>query len=453
MRNKIDMINGSVPSGIFKFALPLAATGIIQQLFNAADVAVVGRFASKEAMAAVGGNAPLVALIVNMFLGLALGTNVVISHGIGQGDEEKVHRSVHTSVLMSLIGGVVFAIIGELLTRPLLQLLSVPEDVIDLSEVYLRIYMLGLPIIFLYNFEASIFRSNGDTRTPLIVLLVSGVLNVGLNFLFVVGFHMDVDGVAIATVISNGVSAIILFIILLKSKQIIHLDIRKLHIHKDVLLQILRIGIPAGIQGMMFSISNIIIQSAINSLGSTIMAASSAALNIEGISYYMLSSFGQACTTFTGQNYGAARIDRCKQVLKWSILIGLVFTVGICALILSAGRFILGFFTTDPNVVEIGYLRLVIIFTAYPFSLMMEIMSGYLRGFGMSLFPTLVALICICGVRIVWIYTVFPLYDSFKSIMIIYPISLGLTAMMLTAVFLIRRRKMYAIKAPASQGM
>ncbi len=452
MRKKMDMLHGSLCDKLLWFALPLAATGILQQLFNAADIAVVGRFVNKDAMAAVGSNAPLVGLLVNLFVGISLGTNVVIAQSVGHNDKKRVSDAVHTSVLVALAGGVIFAVIGEIFAVPILNMLDVPEEVLKLSELYLRIYMCGLPVIFLYDFEASIFRSQGDTNTPLIVLTFSGILNVLLNLFFVVVIKMSVGGVALATVVSNGVSALILCILLMRSKQAVHLDIHKFRINTVVLKRILWIGIPAGIQGMIFSLANIIIQAAINSLGTTVMAASSAAFNIEIIAYYVINGFGQACTTFSGQNYGAGNMERCRRILKLSVILAVAFTAISCGLILFFGEEILHLFTTDEEVVRVGYLRLCYIFVAYIFSLLVEIMSGYLRGFGMSAIPAAATLIGVCGVRIAWIYIVFPHYRTFSSIMLIYPISMCVTAVVLWTIYAFSRKKLHKETPFAQSG-
>ncbi|MBR5429097.1 MAG: MATE family efflux transporter [Firmicutes bacterium] len=443
MSKSTDLIQGPLARQLLLFALPLAATGILQQLFNAADVAIVGRFAGKDAMAAVGSNSPLIGLMVNLFVGISLGANVVIAQGLGQRNEKAVSEAVHTSVLVALIGGVGFSLLGQLFMRPVLELLSVPPEVMGLSALYLRIYICGFPVIFLYNFESSIFRSQGDTNTPLIVLAVSGVLNVGLNLFFVLALGMTVDGVALATVIANAVSAGILFQLLRRSRHAIRLDVKRLRIHREALRRILRIGIPAGIQGMIFSLANICIQSAINSLGTVVMAGSSAAFNLEIFAFYVLNSFGQTCTTFTGQNFGAGKLERCRRVLRYCVGLDIAFTAVICGLILLNGHGLLHLFTTDPQVVASGYTRLCYIFSAYIFSILLEVMSGYLRGFGRSLLPAAAALIGVCGVRILWIYTVFPHYRTFASIMIIYPISLGITAAVLWLIFAVQRRSMY----------
>lgn len=436
MESRMDMINGSLGDKIIKYALPLAVTGVLQQLFNAADLAVVGQFSGKEAMAAVGGNAPVIGLLVNLFVGISLGSNVIIARSIGQGDRETITKTVHTSVVMALLGGALLTILGEFFAPGVVNMLDVPGEVYPMAVKYLRIYLAGMPVIMLYNFEAAIFRSCGDTRTPLAALVVSGVLNVILNLFFVLGLGMDVDGVATATVLSNLVSSVILFVALVRTKQAIRVEPKKLRVHGDVLGEMLKIGVPAGVQGMIFSFANIIIQSAVNSLGTTVMAASSAAYNLEVFAYYIMNSFGQACTTFVGQNYGAGKGERCRRVLKLCLLQSLLSTAAASGLILLFSRQLLGIFNTDPEVIAVGQIRLAYIFFAYLFSFAQEGLSGYLRGFGVSFIPAACAVVGICGVRLTWIFTVFRQSPSFPTIMQVYPISLGTTAVAILAVTL-----------------
>ena len=436
MESRMDMINGSLGDKIIKYALPLAVTGVLQQLFNAADLAVVGQFSGKEAMAAVGGNAPVIGLLVNLFVGISLGSNVIIARSIGQKDNETITKTVHTSVVMALLGGALLTILGEFFAPGVVNMLDVPGEVYPMAVKYLRIYLAGMPVIMLYNFEAAIFRSCGDTRTPLAALVVSGVLNVILNLFFVLGFGMDVDGVATATVLSNLVSSVILFVALVRTKQAIRVEPKKLRVHGDVLGEMLKIGVPAGVQGMIFSFANIIIQSAVNSLGTTVMAASSAAYNLEVFAYYIMNSFGQACTTFVGQNYGAGKGERCRRVLKLCLLQSLLSTAAASGLILLFSRQLLGIFNTDPEVIAVGQIRLAYIFFAYLFSFAQEGLSGYLRGFGVSFIPAACAVVGICGVRLTWIFTVFRQSPSFPTIMQVYPISLGTTAVAILAVTL-----------------
>lgn len=437
MRSSMDMVNGSLGDKIVRYAIPLAVTGILQQLFNAADLAVVGRFSGKEAMAAVGSNAPVIGLLVNLFVGISLGSNVIIAKSIGQRDDENISKAVHTSVVVALLGGVFLAVLGEFLAPEIVKMLDVPGDVYPLAVKYLRIYLAGMPVILLYNFEAAIFRSCGNTQTPLAALVVSGVLNVVLNLFFVLGLGMDVDGVATATVLSNLVSSILLLAALMKTELAIRIDLRKLRVHGHVLGQILKIGIPAGIQGMIFSFANLIIQSAVNSLGTNVMAASSAAFNLEVFSYYIMNSFGQACTTFVGQNYGAGKGDRCRKVLKLCLLQSFVSTAASSVLILLFSTPLLGIFNTDPAVIAAGRIRLEYIFFAYLFSFAQETLSGYLRGFGVSFIPAACAVVGICGVRLTWIFTVFRQSPSFTTVMQVYPLSLGITAAVILAVTLI----------------
>lgn len=433
------MLNGPIWNKLPQFALPVAATAILGQLFNAADIAVVGNFTGAEktvAVAAVGANSAVIGLIINLFIGIALGCNVVIAHAIGRGDRDAVHRAVHTSVVVAVIGGIIVGLLGQLIAAPLLGMLNVPDEVFPLALLYLRIYLVGLPVILLYNFEAAIFRSVGETRVPLVALTISGILNVVLNLFFVAVLNMSVSGVAIATVISNVVSSVILFVKLRRTELDIHLDLKKLRIDLPILRRILAIGLPAGVQSSLFSVSNIVIQSAINSLGTVVMAASSAAFNIEILTFDILDAFSQACTTFVGQNYGAGKIDRCKKTLKLCMLEGLAALVAAIAILLFFGKPLLSIFNNDPEVVETGYIRLMYVMFSHIFNLLYNVMSGYLRGFSISLAPAILTMLGVCGVRIAWIHYVFPLSPTFKTIMIAYPVSLGITALMIFAALL-----------------
>lgn len=441
-RQRLDMLNGPIWNKLPQFALPVAATAILGQLFNAADIAVVGNFTGAEktiAVAAVGANSSVIGLIVNLFIGIALGCNVVIAHAIGRSDREAVHKAVHTSVLVAIIGGIIVGLLGQLIAAPLLGLLNVPDEVFPLALLYLRIYLVGLPVILLYNFEAAIFRSVGETKTPLIALTLSGILNVVLNLFFVAVLNMSVSGVAIATVISNVVSSVILFVKLRRTELDIHLDPKQLRIDFPILRRILGIGLPAGVQSSLFAVSNIVIQSAINSLGTVVMAASSAAFNIEILTFDIIDAFSQACTTFVGQNYGAGRIERCKKTLKLCMLEGLAVLVLAIAILLFFGKPLLSIFNNDPEVVETGYIRLMYVMFSHVFNLLYNVMSGYLRGFTISLAPAILTMLGVCGVRIAWIRYVFPLSPTFKTIMIAYPVSLGITALMIFAALMYYR--------------
>ena len=398
-------------------------------------MAVAGNFTGAAqrtaAVAAVGANSAVIGLIVNLFIGIALGANVVIAHAVGRGDQHEVQKAVHTSVLVAVFGGVLVALLGEGIAAPLLGLLHVPEEVFPMALFYLRIYLAGMPVILLYNFEAAIFRSIGETRIPLLALTASGVLNVLLNLFFVAVLRMTVDGVAVATVISNAVSAALLYYRLRRTAQVIWLDPKQLRIDREILCRILRIGLPVGVQSAVFALSNIVVQAAINSLGTVVMAASSAAFNIEIITYDILNSFSQACTTFVGQNFGAGNLRRCRKTLALCLIEGMAALAVAVAVILFFGKSLLAIFNSDPQVIETGYIRLVMIMLAHSMSLLYEVMSGYLRGFGISLAPALLTMVGVCGVRIAWIQFVFPKSRTFQTIMTAYPVSLFLTALLI----------------------
>ena len=435
------MIHGSLGDKIIRFALPVAATGILQQLFNAADIAVIGRFVGKEAMAAVGSNNSLIGLMVTMFGGIAMGANVVIARSTGQANREGIRNAVHTSILIAFVGGMIMTIIGELIARPLLHWMGVPEEIFGEALRYIRIYFAGLPVIFLYNFESAIFRSQGDTRTPLICLTISGVLNVVMNVFFVVVLHMTVDGVALATVLANLISSGLLLVMLMRSQSAIRVQWSGFSYQPRVIGTILRIGAPAGLQGMVFSLSNLCIQSAINSLGADVIAASAAAFNVEIFAYFVLNSFGQACTTFVGQNRGAGDLERCRKATRICMGQDMIFTAVISALILLSGHALLRIFNTDPEVVRLGYTRILILISAELVNVVIESLSGAMRGHGQSLIPAVVSLAGICGVRIIWVYTVFPFSRTFNTIMAAYPISWTITAVALVASYFVMMRK------------
>lgn len=430
----IDMLNGSIWNMIPRYALPVAMTSILEQLFNASDIAVVGNFTGSNgttAVAAVGANSSIIGLLVNLFVGIALGANVVIANSIGHNDNNTVHRAVHTSVIMSVAGGIMVTVIGELVASPLLKSLNVPDDVFPYALLYLRIYLLGMPVILLYNFESAIFRSIGETKIPLEALAISGVINVILNLFFVIVLKMTVNGVATATVIANAISSFVLFRKLMKTDAVIRLEVKKLKFDIPVFSRIMKIGLPAGIQSAVFSVANIVIQSAINSLGTVVMAASSAAFNLEILAYYILNSFSQACTTFVGQNYGAGQIKRCKRTLILCLIEDAIASGFAILIVLLAGRFLLSLFDKTPEVIDVGFVRLKIIFSAYVFSMLYEVMSGYLRGFGISLVPAILTTIGVCGTRIFWIYVIFPAHRNFETIMTAYPVSLSITALLI----------------------
>lgn len=430
----MDMVEGSLWKKVFLFALPLGLTGVLQQLFNAADVAVVGQFTGElgaHCMAAVGACATLISLLVNMFIGISIGSNVVIANAIGANNEIRVKRACVTSIWVAIIGGIFVTVVGEFISVPILKLMGVPAEVFDLANLYMNIYLMGMPVILLYNFEAAILRGIGNTKLPLYALSLAGVINVILNIVLVAGFHMTVDGVAIATVISNLISSVVLFIYLRKDKLVSFHSLFDHPINGEILTKILSIGIPSGIQSSVFSIANVVIQSGFNSLGTIVMASSSAAVNVELIVYNLISSFGHACTTFTGANYGANKIERCKQVLKTCLILGLGVTIVSSGLVIFFGRSIIALFNGNPEVIEQGYIRLVVLLLSYVFSIHYEVISGYLRGFGISVLPAVLTSIGVCLVRVLWIMFVFPMNPTYFTILIVFPISLGTAAALL----------------------
>ena len=435
------MLTGNLWKAIPLFAFPVAATSILEQLSSLIATVVIGQVPGPEGtlgMAAVGANTPIMSLILNLFIGISLGTNVVIANAIGKGDQQTVTRAVHTSVLMSLIGFAV-VIIGEIYAEALLTALSVPLETLPTAALFLRVYLLGMPSILLYNFEAAIFRSVGITRMPLQALMVSTVVNVGLDLVFVSVLHWGVAGLAAASAIAYTLSAATLFYRLTTTDSPVRLDPRKLRVDGAVLARIVRIGLPAGLQSAVFALANTIIQAGINSLGTEVMAASSAAMSLEYVFYNLLNSFSQACATFVGQNYGAGQVKRCRKILGLCILEDAIATASAIFIILFAGKFVLALFNPDPQVIDIGYSRLLIVFTAYVFSMLYEVMSGYLRGFGISLAPALLVIFGVCGIRILWISFVFPVKRTFSTILYVYPISLATTALLIGIALLVFR--------------
>lgn len=417
------MLHGAIWPKVLQFALPLAATSILQQLFNSADIAVLGRFAGKHAMAAVGSTAPIVGLLVNLFVGISVGANVIISNYTGQNNEKKVSEATHTSVILALICGFLVAGIGQIIAGPMVNLLGTPAEISSMAVKYLRIYFGGMPFVMLYNFESAIYRSQGNTGTPLLCLSISGIINVVLNLVFVLGLHMDVDGVATATVVANMVSSLLLLFLLTRQKGAIRIRRSEFRMNRCLLQRILRIGIPSGIQGMVFSISNLVVQSAINSLGSDVVAGSAAAFNLEIIGYYILNSFGQAAVTFIGQNYGAGNLKRCRSVTKQVMLLDEIFTVVVAALLIIFGHQLLAIFNTDPQVIRYGYIRMYTLLSAEVINVVIEVLSGTMRGYGTSMIPAAVTFVGICGTRILWVYTVFRAVPSWNCLMAVYPIS------------------------------
>ena len=444
-----DLTQGSILDKVLLFAIPLALTTMLQQLFNATDVAVVGKFASKEAMAAVGGNASVISLLVNFFTGVSIGANVIIARYIGAKDPDRAHKAVNTAMVLSVLCGIFVAVLGNIIAVPVVDLLGVPEEVAPYSVQYLRIYFGGAPFILLYNFEAAIFRSNGNTRTPLICLFIGGLLNVAANLVFVLVLHMDVDGVAIATVLSNAVSSMLMLRQLTREDSLIHVDLRQLGADRESAGLIFRIGLPAALQSMVFSISNICIQSAINSLGADVMAASSAAFNIEIFIFFIINAFGQTLVTFVGQNHGAGEYKRCREVVRKTLVVDWCITMAASFAMALAAEKLMGLFTDDPGIVAFGALRIRILMYAETLNVFMDNLSGAMRGLGKSLIPALITLVGVCVTRIIWVFTGFKVYHTFFSLMMVFPVSWGIAALAIGIMYIRTRNKMLPVELAA----
>ena len=444
-RRNIDMLNGPLAGPIILFALPLALSSMLQQLFNAADTAVVGRFASSQAMAAVGSNSSVINLVVALFVGLSVGTNVVIASLIGRGRKEEIPTAVHTAVVVALISGVLLLFVGIGIARPMLTLMNTPEDVLDLAVLYLRIYFLGMPFIMLYNFGAAILRSKGDSTRPVYALICGGVLNVLLNLLLVIVFHLHVIGVASATVTSNVVSSFLVMWFLLHEEDEFRLKPKNLQIHRGYLMQMIRIGLPAGLQGVVFSLSNTVIQSGVNSFGSSASAGSAAALNFEIIAYYIVNSFNQATVTFTSQNYAAGKYDRVKKVFRLAILFTVIGAGTLDFLFIAGRHFTLSLFTTDPEVFKYAVIRFTHILAFQWMVSSYEISGSAMRGMGYSMTPTVITIFGTCVFRIFWVLTLFPRHRDFGFLLYVYPASWLITgSLVLFAYFLVCRKAMPA---------
>ena len=438
LKTNMDMLNGPLGRKILRFAVPLAATSILQQLFNAADIAVVGQFAGDKALAAVGANTFVINMLINLFVGISVGVNVVVANSIGAQSYRAITRSVHTSVIVSFISGILLSFIGVFFARPILSAISTPADVLDLAVRYLQVYFAGIPFVMLYNFVAAILRGKGDTKRPLYVLLATGAINVLLNVLFVAGFGMSVTGVALATVIANALSAGTLFYFLLHEVGPFKLEFWKLRITPVFLGRIMRVGLPAGLQGVVFSFSNVCLQSAINSLGSATVAASAAALTYEFIVYYWLNSFSHACVTFVGQNYGAKNLERCRRAVRWTILLATTSTFALSMLCCYFAKPLLSLYTSDPEIIATGSIRMYVVVGVLFINVFLDVFSGALRGMGQSLAPALTCVVGVCGIRILWVIFVFPQYRSFASLMVVYPVSWIVTIMVLAGIYIYR---------------
>ena len=427
---EVDMCRGPLLGKILIFAFPLMLSGILQLLFNAADIVVVGRFAGSQALAAVGSTGALINLIINVFIGLSVGANVLVARYYGAGEKEQVSQAVHTSVLLSLLCGVVLIAVGVLLAQPLLELMGTPDDVIDMSATYMRIYFCGMPVIMLYNFGAALLRAVGDTRRPLFYLSGAGVINVVLNLLFVIVLKMDVAGVALATVISQCISAFLVVRCLIKESGAIRLDLRRLKLHPTKLRQILRVGLPAGFQGILFSLSNVVIQSSVNSFGEIVVAGGSAASSVENFVYVAMNAFHQANVSFTSQNLGAGNYRRIWRVLALAECCVIAVGLLLGGSVVYFGPYLLRLYTHSPAVIDCAMQRLYIVCLPYAICGIMDVAVGTLRGIGYSVLPMVVTLVGACGLRLVWIATIFqiPAFHTIQTVYWSYPISWTITA-------------------------
>lgn len=419
----MDMLHGPLQGKIIRFAIPIALSSVLTQLFNTVDVAVVGRFASSTALAAVGANTFIINLFINLFFGISIGSSVVIANHIGQNNAEGIRRGISTTAALSLISGVLLLIIGMFVARPLLQWMDTPADVLPDAELYLRIFLWGSPFLMIYTFGAAILRSRGDSKRPLYILVVAGIINTLLNLVLVIRFHMGVAGVAIGTAVSNAFSAAAIVWLLRREKGEFQLYLNDLSIHRAELRRILAIGLPAGLQGMTFSLSNIFIQSSINSFGSAAIAGSSVAQTLEAYSYFFMAAFTSAATTFVGQNYGAGLIERCKRI-TWICLFYGAASCFICNLLFTLfAPQVLGVFTPDPEVIRFGRIRIehVLIFQCLAASY--DVTSGSLRGVGHSIEPTVITIFGTCVLRLVWVFWVFPVYGEYHQLLQVYPVT------------------------------
>ncbi len=438
---QMDMCTGDVLPKIISFSLPLMFSSILQLLFNAADIVVVGRFAGDNSLAAVGSTSSLINLMVNLFIGVSVGANVTAARFYGAKLDDELHQTVHTSMGLSLISGIILTAAGLLFADRMLMLMSTPEEILPLASLYLRIYFLGMTSTMIYNFGSAILRAAGDTKRPLFYLLWSGVINLILNLIFVIIFHMGVAGVALATVISQTVSAVLIILCLMHENGAIKLTLREIKLDGHKVMMILKIGVPAGFQGMMFSISNVVIQSSVNSFGSVVVAGNSAAMNIEGFVYVAMNSFYQSAISFVGQNFGAGKYDRIDRIVICAecCVTAVGFLLGLLAMFFAEQ--LLGIYTESPEVIQAGVNRINIIMKTYFLCGMMDVSVGALRGVGYSVLPMMISLICVCVLRLVWIATVFRISEFHKegTIYVSYPITWAISFTVNMLCFLVIR--------------
>ena len=444
-----NLTEGSVLKKYIFFIVPIILSGFLQQLYNTADTMVVGKFAGDAALAAVGATAALTNLILNLFLGLAIGTNVVCSRYYGAEDKEGLSKAVHTSILLALVSGVFLAFVGVFFSRNFLMWMSTPHDVIEGATIYMQVYFLGAPASLVYNFGAAILRAAGDTKRPLYILATAGIVNVVLNLVCVIVLELGVVGVAIGTIASQVLSAISVIIILIRTNSEFKLKLNKLKIHKKVLCKILAIGIPSGLNGIMYSLSNVILQTTINSFGKSAVAANVAASNVEIFGFLVLSSAEQGVVSFVGQNIGAKKYDRAEKVTKIAMLTSFVGAIIVAFLVVSFGPVLLGFFADSESintVVGIGMVRMTIIMYSYVLQVPNQILSGTLKGMGRAVEPTVINAVFVCLMRVIWIFFVYPIKPALEMVYYSYPVTWGLSSVAMIVIYILVKRKVFVNK-------
>ncbi len=444
IKNEMDMCSGPILKKILLFSIPLMFSSILQLLFNAADVVVVGKFAGDNALAAVGSTGSLINLLTNLFIGMSIGANVLVARYYGAKQKEDLKETIHTAIAVSVISGVLLTFIGIIGAKKILTLMQTPGEVRVLAEKYIKVYFLGMTATMVYNFGSAILRAVGDTKRPLYYLLFAGIVNVVLNLIFVIVFDMSVVGVALATAISQTISAILVIRCLVKETGDIHLNIKDIKVNYQKFVRILQIGLPAGFQGILFSLSNVVIQSSINTFGELVVAGNSAAGNIEGFVYMSMNAIYQAAISFIGQNVGAGKYDRVNKIVIRAQVVVITIGVVMGGMVVLFGRFLLSIYTDNPLVVDIGMRRLKIIVLTYALCGMMDVMVGVLRGLGYSFVPMIVSLIGACAFRLVWIATIFQVdkYHDIETIYISYPISWAITFVAHVICFVVIRKKL-----------
>lgn len=441
---EIDMCNGTIMDKLISFSLPLMLSGILQLLFNAVDIVVVGRFTGSQALAAVGSTTALINLFINLFIGVSLGANVLVARYYAAGKQKEMSETVHTAMLFALISGCVMVLAGLFFSRGALELMDTPDDVISQAALYMKIYFMGMPFFMLYNYGAAILRAVGDTKRPLLFLVISGAANAALNLLLVIVFSMGVAGVAVATVISQCISCVMVLSCLIRTESSYQLSLKKLRIRPAYLLQIFQVGIPAGIQSTVITFSNVLLQSSVNSFGSTAMAGYTAANNIFGFLYTSINSVSQACMSFTSQNYGAGKKKRMDLVLRDCLILTVVI-----GLLMGGGAYLFGpellhIYTSDEAVIACGMEILLYTTVTYFLCGIMDLIPGALRGMGRSAVPMLLSVIGTVGTRIIWIYLIFPAHRSLAVLFISYPVSWLATIIMQAACFFFVRRNVHS---------